>query len=38
MKKFIVYVEENGVKYFYGAFDDLQWAKEFAAMVGGKVA
>ena len=36
--KFIVYTEVNGEKWFYGAYNDAQWAREVAAMVEGYVA
>lgn len=36
--KFIVYRVWKGEKWFYGAYNDLQWAKEVAAMIEGFVA
>jgi hypothetical protein len=36
--RFIVYRVVAGEKWFYGAYNDLQWAKEVAAMIEGFVA
>jgi len=36
--KFIVYRAVKDEKWFCGAYNDLQWAKEVAAMIEGFVA
>lgn len=36
--RFIVYRVVDGEKWFYGAYNDAQWAREVAAMVEGYVA
>ena len=36
--RFIVYRVVDGEKWFYGAYNDAQWAREVAAMIEGYVA